>query len=229
MKLISVDDLIKILKEKNIDLGKGDPYNRIRYYTKIGWLPHMIRKKNENKIISGHYPEDVIEKIIFIEKIKAEGLSNEEITKKIKELNSINNRNVDNRSFILEKILNSIKKNFSISKVLILLIVTTLFIDLIFFRDSQSNINEKLNQNNFSYEKIDLPSGETFIPKGQNKIFINNEYINNQDTILISFEGSIFPASFYFISEIKEGQGFYLETNMPVSNEVKLKWVVIKK
>jgi DNA-binding transcriptional MerR regulator len=229
MKLISVDDLIKILKEKKIDLGKGDPYNRIRYYTKIGWLPHMIRKKNENKIISGHYPEDVIEKIIFIEKIKAEGLSNEEITKKIKELNSINNRNVDNRSFILEKILNSIKKNFSISKVLILLIVTTLFIDLIFFRDNQSNINEKLNQNNFSYEKIDLPSGETFIPKGQNKIFINNEYINNQDTILISFEGSIFPASFYFISEIKEGQGFYLETNMPVSNEVKLKWVVIKK
>ena len=229
MKLISVDDLIKILKEKKIDLGKGDPYNRIRYYTKIGWLPHMIRKKNENNIISGHYPEDVIEKIIFIEKIKAEGLSNEEITKKIKELNSINNRNVDNRSFILEKILNSIKKNFSISKVLILLIVTTLFIDLIFFRDNQSNINEKLNQNNFSYEKIDLPSGETFIPKGQNKIFINNEYINNQDTILISFEGSIFPASFYFISEIKEGQGFYLETNMPVSNEVKLKWVVIKK
>ena len=34
MELISVDNLIKLLKEKNISLGKGDPYNRLRYYSK---------------------------------------------------------------------------------------------------------------------------------------------------------------------------------------------------
>lgn len=47
MDFISVEKLIKILKEKNISFGKGDPYNRLRYYTKIGWLPHMTRKKTK--------------------------------------------------------------------------------------------------------------------------------------------------------------------------------------
>jgi len=234
MKLISVDELIKVLKEKNIDLGKGDPYNRVRYYTKIGWLPHMIRKKNENNIISGHYPEEVIEKIIFIERLKLEGLSNEDITKKIKEQNSIINRQQTDinhiyKNIYFEKLINFYKKNLTPSKIVILIIFVTFLIDLIFFRGNNSNINKSISQNTFSNEKNNLPSGENFVPKGQSKIFINYPDINSQDTVLISFEGNIFPASFYFISEIKEGQGFFVETNMPVSNEVKLKWVVIKK
>ena len=46
MELINIKDLIQELKNKNIDFGKGDPYNRLRYYTKIGWIDHMIRKKD---------------------------------------------------------------------------------------------------------------------------------------------------------------------------------------
>ena len=54
--LISTEKLIEESKTKGIDFGKGDPYNRLRYYTKIGWLPHMQRKKNdeETSITTGH-------------------------------------------------------------------------------------------------------------------------------------------------------------------------------
>ena len=138
MKLISVEDLIKILKEKNIDLGKGDPYNRIRYYTKIGWIPHMVRKKNESNVISGHYTEDVIEKIMLIEKMKSQGLGKEEITKKIKDQISIYNRYIENKNVIFEKITDVIKKHLSISKLVFVLIIVTFLVDILFFRNKDS-------------------------------------------------------------------------------------------
>lgn len=228
MKLISVDDLIKILKEKDIDLGKGDPYNRIRYYTKIGWIPHMVRKKNESNVISGHYTEDVIEKITLIEKMKSQGLSKEDITRKIKDQSSIYNRYLENKNVIYEKIVEIVKKHLSIPKIVFVLIITTLLIDIIFFRNKDSILKSNTAVDSFPNEKMYFSSGETFIPKGQSKIFINQNNIIPQDTVLVSFEGNIFPASFYFISEIKANQGFYVETNIPVSNEVKLKWVLIK-
>ena len=229
MKLISVEDLIKILKEKNIDLGKGDPYNRIRYYTKIGWIPHMVRKKNESNVISGHYTEDVIEKIMLIEKMKSQGLGKEEITKKIKDQISIYNRYIENKNVIFEKITDVIKKHLSISKLVFVLIIVTFLVDILFFRNKDSILKSNIEVGSFPNENMYFSSGETFIPKGQNKIFINQNNIKSQDTVLVSLEGNIFPASFYFISEVKEDLGFYIETNLPVSNEVKLKWVLIKK
>jgi len=54
MELINTRDLINELKKRNLNLGKGDPYNRLRYYTKIGWIDHMIRKKDSNGVVVGH-------------------------------------------------------------------------------------------------------------------------------------------------------------------------------
>jgi DNA-binding transcriptional MerR regulator len=84
--LISVNELIQKAQARKIDLGKGDPYNRLRYYTKMGWLPHMIRKNDQ-----GHYPEWVLERLEFIDTLKEQNLSNEEITKKIDEQNRLQN------------------------------------------------------------------------------------------------------------------------------------------
>ena len=46
---VQVIKLIKQAKKEGVQFGRGDPYNRLRYYTKIGWLPHMTRKKTKSK------------------------------------------------------------------------------------------------------------------------------------------------------------------------------------
>jgi len=82
-KMLSTEELILKAREVGVDFGKGDPYNRLRYYTKIGWLPHMTRQKDADGNIKGHYPEWVLGQLVTIEKLKSEGSDNDEIAKQI--------------------------------------------------------------------------------------------------------------------------------------------------
>ncbi|KKU50711.1 MAG: hypothetical protein UX73_C0016G0010, partial [candidate division WWE3 bacterium GW2011_GWC1_47_10] len=82
-ELIAVEQLIIQAKSKGVNFGKGDPYNRLRYYTKMGWLPNMKRKKGERGAAKGHYPVWALSRLILIEKLKDEGLQNSEIARKL--------------------------------------------------------------------------------------------------------------------------------------------------
>jgi hypothetical protein len=84
--LIETEELIERAKKQGVDFGTGEPYNRLRYYTKMGWIPHMTRK---GKNVKGHYPERVIERLKTIQKLKEKGLSNEEITEEIERVKKI--------------------------------------------------------------------------------------------------------------------------------------------
>jgi len=44
-KYISVSQVIERAREAGYDFGKGDPVNRLRYYIKLGMLPHMQRRQ----------------------------------------------------------------------------------------------------------------------------------------------------------------------------------------
>jgi hypothetical protein len=83
---VSFEKLIDEAKKQGVDFGKGDPYNRLRYYTKMGWLPHMIRKKGEENDITGHYPRSALKRLVLIENMKSKNVSNEEIARKIQSL-----------------------------------------------------------------------------------------------------------------------------------------------
>jgi DNA-binding transcriptional MerR regulator len=80
-KLIKIDELIKRAKFFGVDFGKGDPKNRLRYYTKIGLLPHALRKSFNGKIV-GAYPEWVLKRLVEIDKQLKEGKSIQEIKRK---------------------------------------------------------------------------------------------------------------------------------------------------
>src|SRR5687767_2796863 len=83
--LISLDKFIELAQQRHIDFGKGNPYNRLRYYTKIGWLPHMIRKTNPSTgEVAGHYDLEALETFTQIESLKKSGKTNAEITSYIK-------------------------------------------------------------------------------------------------------------------------------------------------
>ena len=214
MDLIAVEELINILKENNINLGKGDPYNRLRYYTKIGLIPHMIRKKNSNNTNSGHYPKEVVKKIIDIEKMKMDGLSNEDILLKIK----------SKKDNPVPSFLEIIKNKFSINYLFVFLFIIGIIFEVSRFNSRQetpqfipnNNLNKEISNTNLS-----------FIPAGQKKVFIASNDVNQKSVILISFRDNIFPATNYFISEVKDGLGFFVETNVEVSTEVKFTWAAI--
>jgi hypothetical protein len=225
MELINIKDLINELKKKNIDLGKGNPYNRLRYYTKIGWIDHMVRKKDLNGVVVGHYPKSVIEKIIEIENLKKDGKNNEEITHLLKEklIQKVDNKKikkVEFLKFLLEKI--------NINIIILLVIV----LGFIFELNNYNSLKEKLpiNQNQIDSIVVEnkiLEKGKNVIPSGKNKIFINSKKINEKSIVLLSFEGSIAPANYYFITQKILEEGFLVETNYPVAKDVNFSWIII--
>jgi len=68
-KLISIDEVIERAKRLGVDFGKGDPRNRLRYYVKIGLLPHAKRKVFKNKFPEGAYPEEIVWKLFEIDRM----------------------------------------------------------------------------------------------------------------------------------------------------------------
>ncbi len=75
-KFIPVSEVIKRTRTS---------YNTLRYYTKIGLLPYMIRRLPYPGAPAtvGHYPESVVETLEKIKSFKKQGLSNVEIKKQL--------------------------------------------------------------------------------------------------------------------------------------------------
>ena len=94
-KLISIDEVVALAKKMGVDFGNGNVRHRLRYYTKIGILPHAQRKSFNNNHPEGAYDESVIDLIVDIDKkikagksiqaIKREIEKEEESREKIKE------------------------------------------------------------------------------------------------------------------------------------------------
>jgi hypothetical protein len=219
MELIEINKLINILKEKGIDLGKGNPYNRLRYYTKIGWLPHMTRKKNEKGEIAGHYPKEVIEQIIKIEGFKKSGINNEEITKELKK-SKINK--TSNALSLIKRI------NINIIFVLIILIGIFLeFYKFISLEEKTIPVTEKLNIEVIAENEI-KDSGIGYISKNSKIVFTPTSKVNSKSIILLNFFDNIGYNNSFYIKEVKENQGFFIELNYPVNQESKFNWVIIE-
>ena len=68
-KLISIDEVIERAKKLGVDFGKGNPRNRLRYYVKIGLLPHAKRKVFKNNLPEGAYPEEIVWKLFEIDRM----------------------------------------------------------------------------------------------------------------------------------------------------------------
>jgi len=82
-KLISIDDLITKAKAFGVDFGKGDPKNRLRYYVKIGLLPHAKRKSFNGLPPTGAFPIEVLSTLISIDRKLKEGKSILEIKREL--------------------------------------------------------------------------------------------------------------------------------------------------
>jgi len=84
-KIISIEELIERARALGVDFGKGDPKNRIRYYTKIGIFPHAQRKKINGKPSQGVYPESALNLLLEIDKQLKQGKTVQDIKREQKE------------------------------------------------------------------------------------------------------------------------------------------------
>jgi DNA-binding transcriptional MerR regulator len=86
-KILPVEEIIEKAKNLGVRFGQGEPYNRLRYYTKLNWIPHMERK---GKNVQGHYPTWVIDRLKLIQDLKDKGKTNDEIAEEINKSETIN-------------------------------------------------------------------------------------------------------------------------------------------
>jgi len=217
--LISIENLIGSAKKRGIDFGKGDPYNRLRYYTKIGWLPHMVRRENEKGTISGHYPSWILEDLILIEQLKSQGVSNDEISKKLQTKNRL--QSVASM-FTSKDLRTQFITYFTLFAVLIILANQFEIINL---GKPKSQLTASTT-GTFQTPTQIVDSGTAFVPKNQNTIFVRSSPIRKDLKVFVTFSQNYSPATRYWISEIRDYSGFILELDAPLANNTEFNWWV---
>ena len=214
--LLTVEKLVTEAKKLGIDFGKGDPYNRIRYYTKIGWLPHMQRKKEDEGPAKGHFSPQTLDKLVLIERLKTSGLCNEEITKKLEEKQKISNI----KQVVSTKEFKS-RIAFYTMAVLILVILANEF-NIIHLGRSKNDIVNWTATGDGTIEIIN--NGASFVPKDHARVYISNSSAVADSRINVTFTTDYSPAIRYWVSEIKPGNGFWLDMDTPVSQNATFTW-----
>ena len=216
-EFINIDKLILNAKKKGVDFGSGDPYNRLRYYTKIGWLPHMVRISDKKGQIKGHYPTWALDRLINIETLKSRGGSNDEITKKLKFQNKI--QGIKNAFSSPEA-----RKQAAIYATLAaVVIILASELGVIRFGKQKTNL---VTSPEAETPKQILSSGVAFIPKGQTKVFVKNTIISKNSKVYVTFIQNYSPATRFWVSEIRDSEGFLVELDAPVYENIEFNWWV---
>src|SRR3989344_4601791 len=95
--LIPTTKIIELAKKEGVGFGPGNPEERIRYFIKLGILPHATRKtpsasisnlkfQISNSTTVGHLPYWVINRLIQVDRLKRSGKSYPEIAEKFKNI-----------------------------------------------------------------------------------------------------------------------------------------------
>lgn len=215
-ELISIEKIIEDAKASGIEFGKGDPYNRLRYYTKIGWLPHMERKKGEEDTAAkGHYPKWALKRLIQIEKYKEQDLSNEEITKRLKTLDKLQSI----QSFVTSA--ETRLKIVTYVSFVVLIIILGNELEVINLGKSKNKLMSA-TQNTETMQIID--SGTAFMPADTKRIMVITKSAQSNSKIYVTFNQDFSPASRYWVGEKVPQEGFYVELDSPTATNTEFNW-----
>jgi hypothetical protein len=218
--LISIEELIEQLRNEKIDFGKGNPYNRLRYFTKIGWLPHMIRKQDKNGNVVGHYPSWVVERIKKIEDLKKHGKSNDDISFQIKK-----NNVTENLSAILYS-RESRMQLFQYFVVISLVFIIMSELNIVKIGKSKTEIYPQTQPSSFTSQIV--KTEQLFVPKGRDSLFVPIEAVEDTSQIYVTFNSNYAPALRYWVSSVEPGSGFELSLDAPVSEDAVFTWWLLR-
>src|SRR3989344_410221 len=80
---LPLPQIIKQAKEGGFSFGAGDPYNRLRYYIRIGLLPNMVRRSIAGGSTQGHLPASAVDLLLKIQGLREKGLDYEQIKEQV--------------------------------------------------------------------------------------------------------------------------------------------------
>lgn len=72
-KFLSIKEVVLRAEARGVNFGKGDPKNRLRYFTKVGLLPHAQRQSFDGNSPSAAYPESVVNLLVEIDQKLRDG------------------------------------------------------------------------------------------------------------------------------------------------------------
>ena len=90
--LLTTNQIIDHAIKTGVDFGPGDPAERIRYFIKLGILPHAVKKRPGNlstvngqlsTVPIGHLPYSCVKKLIDVDRLYKKGLSYPQIAQKL--------------------------------------------------------------------------------------------------------------------------------------------------
>lgn len=220
-ELISIESLIAKARARGVDFGKGDPYNRLRYYTKIGWLPHMVRKKDTQGNTRGHYPIWAVDRLIEVETLKDQGVSNDEIAKKLKIKTRLQS--------IIEILKTKETRNQAVIyfSFIILVLILGNELGVINLGQSKAALTTKTQRGAISDgPKQLIENGTAFVPKNQHKLFVQTNQIKTGYKVYVTFTQNYLPATRFWVSEIQDYKGFLVELDAPVFDNTEFTWWV---
>lgn len=217
--LISIDSLIEFAVKRGVNFGKGDPYNRLRYYTKIGLLPHMVRKTVNGEVV-GHYPRHTLDILLEIEKLKGLGLSNDQVGQKLKLIN-IQDQKPDHKTLKLARLLTPSATTIKLVLLGVFLLIILAGFGVLPVGKSKYDLIQRTLELD---KKYILDSGTSYIPTDQKKIYIKSAQTKLDSKINVTFSSDFTPATRYWISQKVPFEGFYLELDAPTSNDAEFSW-----
>lgn len=213
--LISTENLIKQAKKRGVNFGKGDPYNRLRYYTKMGWLPHMVRKKGErDEEVKGHYPAWAVNRLVLIEELKSRGYTNEEVTDRLQTKNR------------LQAIYSAVDPNKLRTQIILLAIVGIVILVLAAGAGVVNLGGSRTSTGSSNIAKIIIDDGQAFVPSGQRRVLVRSNQIQANSRVYLTFNTNYSPAQRYWVSQILPRDGFIIELDAPVFEDSEFSWWV---
>lgn len=220
-ELITLENLIKEAVKNGVDFGKGDPYNRLRYYTKIGLLPHMIRKSVNGELIA-HYPADALDTLIEIEKLKSLGYKNEDIGKKIKALKGTNpNEGPKITALKVARALTPSAKTIRLGLFVAFCLTVMAGLDLIPLGKSRNDLIQKTLELD---KRSIIDSGTAYVPRNQNRAYVKSQSVKQDSKINVTFNSDYSPATRYWVSQRNTFEGFYVELDSPTASDAEFNW-----
>ncbi len=219
-RLISLENLVKSATQHGLNFGKSDPYNRLRYYTKIGWMPHMLRKKgDEDGNIKGHYPSWALERLILIEELKNKGHSNDQITKILGKKNRLDGL------VVFLKSPETRNKIISYSTLGLVLLILANQMEIINVGSKKSSLLDQASNAQILAPEIQfMDRGTKLIKANEKRVFVESSYIGTGSNVYVTFNTDYSPASRYWVGNKDQGLGFYIELDAPVARDTEFTW-----
>ena len=217
----TIEEMIEIAKKSGVSFGRTDPYNRLRYYTKIGWLPHMVRKQGkETKEVVGHYPAWALTTLIKIEQMKKQNFSNEKIAKTL--ISDTKIRNI--KTTILNK--NNIR-GLSLYAI-VFGIAIVIFLQINIRQDNQKILNGYMSDSTVKLANSSiLDTGVFVVVEGNTEAVVITSTTLDNVNVSITFSSTIGQENHYWVEVQEDKKTFKVHLLKPVTENKEFTWAII--